>query len=59
MTHCFDNVPSQQAVKLVVAGPGFVEQCWIGCFDRPVAMKIGVNWGNGFAIGDANTKIVP
>ena len=39
------NVPSQQAVKLVLVGRGFVE--------------IGVNWGNGFAIGDANTKIVP
>ena len=25
-------------------------------FGRPVAMKNGVNWGNGIAIGDANTK---
>ena len=25
-------------------------------FGRPVAMKNGVNWGNGFAIGDASTK---
>ena len=26
--HSVDNVPSQQAVKLVVVGLGFVEQCW-------------------------------
>ena len=33
MTHSADNVPSQQAVKLVVIGPGFVaEQCWLGLF---------------------------
>ena len=24
-----------------------------------MAMKNGVNWGNGFAIGDANTKNCP
>ena len=28
-------------------------------FGRPVAMKNGGNWGNGFAIGDANTKNCP
>ena len=28
MTHSVDNVPSQQAVKLVVVGLGFVEYCW-------------------------------
>ena len=32
MPHSVDNVPSQQAVKLVVVGPGFVEQCWFGLF---------------------------
>ena len=32
MTHAVDNVPSQQAVKLVVVGPGFVEQCWLRLF---------------------------
>ena len=33
MIHYVDNVPSQQAVKLVVVGPGFVaEQCWLGLF---------------------------
>ena len=26
MTHSVDNVPSQQAVKLVVVGLGFVEE---------------------------------
>ena len=50
MTHSVGNVPSQEAVKLVVVGGGFVEQCWL---------KNGVNWGNGFAISDANSKIVP
>ena len=45
MTHSVGNVPRQQAVKLVLVGRGFV--------------KNGVNWGNGVAIGDANTKIVP
>ena len=29
MTHSVDSAPSQQAVKSVVVGPGFVEQC---CF---------------------------
>ena len=38
-------------------GPGFVEQCWFGLrLGDQLAMK---NWGNGFAIGDANTKIGP
>ena len=32
MTHSVDNVPSQQAVKLVAVGLGFVEQCWLSCF---------------------------
>ena len=32
MTHPVDNVPSQQAVKLVVVGLGFVEQCWFRLF---------------------------
>ena len=32
MTHSVDNVPSQLAVKLVVVGLGFVEQCWFRLF---------------------------
>ena len=32
MTHSVDNVPSQLAVKLVVVGLGFVEQCWLRLF---------------------------
>ena len=32
MTHSVDNVPSQRAVKLVVVGLGFVEQCWFRLF---------------------------
>ena len=28
MTHSVDTVPSQQAVKLVVVGPVFVEPPW-------------------------------
>ena len=32
MTHSVGNVQSQQAVKLVVVGPSFVEQCWFGLF---------------------------
>ena len=32
MTHSADNVPSQQAVKLMVVGLGFVEQCWFRLF---------------------------
>ena len=32
MTHSVDNVPSQQAVELVVVGPGFVKQCWLRLF---------------------------
>ena len=31
---------------------------WIAV-GRPVAMKNWVNWGNGFAIGEADSKIVP
>ena len=56
MTHSVDNVPSQQAVKLVVVGPAFVEQCGFGFFWETSGIE---NWENGFAIGDANTKIVP
>ena len=32
MTHSVDNVPSQQAVDLLVLGLGFVEQCWLRLF---------------------------
>ena len=32
MTHSVDNVPSQQAVELLVLGLGFVEQCWLRLF---------------------------
>ena len=32
MTHSAAYVPSQQAVKLAVVRPGFVEQCWFGLF---------------------------
>ena len=32
MTRSVDNVPSQQAVKLVFVGLGFVEQCWFRLF---------------------------
>ena len=32
MTQSVDNVPSQQAVKLVVLGLGFVEQCCLRLF---------------------------
>ena len=32
MTHSVDNVPSQQVVKLVIVGIGFVEQCWFRLF---------------------------
>ena len=32
MTHSVDNVPSQQAVELLVVGLGFVEQCWLRLF---------------------------
>ena len=32
MTHWADNVPSQQAVKSMVVGLGFVEQCWFRLF---------------------------
>ena len=32
ITHFVDNVPSRQAVKLVVVGPCFVEQCCFGLF---------------------------
>ena len=31
----------------------------LDCLGRPVAMKNGVNWGDGFAIGDVNTKNCP
>ena len=32
ITHSVDNVPSQQAVELVVVGLVFVEQCWLRLF---------------------------
>ena len=32
MTHSVDNVPSQQAVNLVIVGLGSVEQCWFRLF---------------------------
>ena len=32
MTNSVDNVPSQRAVKLLVVGVGFVEQCWLRLF---------------------------
>ena len=32
MTHSVDNDPTQQAVKLVVVGIGFVEQSWLRLF---------------------------
>ena len=32
MTHSVENVPSQQAVELLVLGLGFVEQCWLRLF---------------------------
>ena len=32
--------------------------CWI-VFGSPTAMKNEVNWRNGFAIGDSNTKTGP
>ena len=32
MTHSVANVPSQQAVELLVLGLGFVEQCWLRLF---------------------------
>ena len=47
MTLCAGNVPSQQAVKLVFVGR------------IVVLLKMGWIGGNGFAIGDVNTKIVP
>ena len=32
MTHSVDNVPSQQAVEMLVLGLGFVEQRWLRLF---------------------------
>ena len=34
MTHSVQNVPSQQAVELLVLGLGFVEQCGLRLFLR-------------------------
>ena len=60
MTHSVDNVPSQQAVKLVVVRFGFVEQCWFRLFlGDQLQWKKGVNCRYGFAISDANTKNCP
>ena len=57
MTHSVANVPSQQAVELLVLGLGFVERCCLRLFfSRPASIKNGVNWGIGFAIGDTDTK---
>ena len=57
-SHCYavflDNVSSQ----LVVVRRFFLRSV-VFFFGRPGAMKNGLNWGNGFVIGDANTKIVP
>ena len=52
VTHSIDNVLSQE--QLAAGGPCFVAQSWFS-----VAMKNGVSWEKGFAIGDAGTKIVP
>ena len=55
MTHSVDNVSGP---LVVVAGALFC--CAVlGFFGRQGAMKNGLNWGNGFVVGDANTKIVP
>ena len=44
MTHPVDNVPSQQAVELLVLGPGIVEQCWLRLFlGDQLQIKNGVN----------------
>ena len=60
MTHSVDNVPSQQAVELMVVGLVFVEQCWLRLFLGDAAsIKNGVNWGIGFAIGDTDNKNCP
>ena len=59
MTHSVDNVPSQRAVKLVVVGLGFVAQY---SFRLVCETSYNEKWGelgNGFAIGDANTKNCP
>ena len=32
MTHSVDNISSQQAVNVVVAGLAFFEQCWLRLF---------------------------
>ena len=47
---------SQSAIKLAV-GVDLVSlsKFVLDCSGRPVAMKNGLNWGNGFVIGDAKT----
>ena len=40
----------------MIVGPGFVDHRWFRLFwgdQTSVVMKNGVNWGNGFAIGDS------
>ena len=56
MTHSVHNVPSQQAVELLVLGLVFVEQCWLRLFLGDQLGWGGVNCGIGFAIGDTDTK---
>ena len=47
---------SQLAVKLAVgADLVSLRKFVLDCAGRPVAMKNGLNWGNGFVIGDAKT----
>ena len=58
MTHSFHNVPSQQAVKLVVVGLGFVEKCWFRLFlGDQLQWKMGLTCGNGFAIAEAKLSL--
>ena len=42
MTHSVHNVPSQQAVELLVLGLGFVEQCWLTLF---LGDQLQLKWG--------------
>lgn len=47
---------SQSAIKLAVgADLVSLSKFVLDCTGRPVAMKNGLNWGNGFVIGDAKT----
>ena len=49
MTHSVDNVPSQQAVELVVVGPGFVKQCYIN--KRQFNLARSANYSSGVFLG--------